>query len=159
VRLLSDEERAKRKKERIPMLIVQFFSHELRDSVMLCRRSLKKTGQHSTLLQEDMTARNYKLLQSLKRCDKVDATWTWNGKIFAKVKGATNRQVFYIFDDLLLFHKAFFARLHFNIYFADGFLPKIGRKRCHGACEAHAAGGGQAAGPEPIRNLKLAEKT
>ena len=97
VRPFSDEERADGNGRRIPMVIVRFFSRELRDSVMLCRRSLKNTGFS---LQEDLTVRNYRLLQSLKKCPKVDTTWTWNGKIFAKEKGAPKGRSFDIFDAL-----------------------------------------------------------
>jgi hypothetical protein len=99
VRPLSQEERAKSKEERTPMIICCFFSRELRDNVILCRRSLKSSG---CSIQEDLTVRNFRLLQSLKKCPKVESTWTWNGKVFAKEKGARKGKVYDLFDPLPL---------------------------------------------------------
>jgi hypothetical protein len=98
-RPLTEEERAKGKEERTPMIIVRFHSRELRDSVMSCRRSLKNTG---CSLQDDLTKRNYQMLQSLKKCEKLDSVWTWNGKIFGKLKGKEKGDVYDIFDTLPL---------------------------------------------------------
>jgi hypothetical protein len=98
-RPLTEVERAEGKEERIPMVIVRFHSRELRDMVMMSRRSLKNTG---CSLQDDLTKRNYQLLQSLKRCPKLDSVWTWNGKLFGKLKGKERGDVYDIFDPLPL---------------------------------------------------------
>ncbi|ELU03463.1 hypothetical protein CAPTEDRAFT_217999 [Capitella teleta] len=97
-RPLSPEESASGK-ERIPKVIVRFFSRELRDAVMQCRRSLKNTG---CSLQDDLMTRNYSLVQSLKKCPKLESVWTWNGKVFAKEKGESRGRVFDINDPLPL---------------------------------------------------------
>ena len=99
VRPLTSEERASGKEKRTPMVIVRFYSRELRDRVMLCRRSLKNSG---CSIQEDLTRRNYSLYLYLKKCPRLDSVWTWNGKVFGKESGKESGEVFDIFDPLPL---------------------------------------------------------
>jgi hypothetical protein len=80
-----------------PTIIVRFHDRELRDTVMAARRSLKSTG---ITLSDDLTAKNVKLMKSLKACPKIESVWSWQGKIYAKAKG-TNKGKRYGINDTL----------------------------------------------------------
>lgn len=71
-------------KERIPAIIVRFFSRDKRDLVLSCRRSLK--GQRISI-SEDLTSKNQNLLRSLQNSANFQSAWSWKGHIYAKPVG------------------------------------------------------------------------
>lgn len=69
-----------------PAIIVRFHQRELRDKVIRARRCLKKSG---ITIQEDLTAKNAKLLKEMKSDIAYSSAWTWEGKVYALPKGQT----------------------------------------------------------------------
>ena len=74
---------------KIPMVIVKFHKRDTRDTVIKCRRSLKGTR---FTIQEDLTRPNADLLNRLSNDPAIKNAWSWEGKIFALVKGAKKPQ-------------------------------------------------------------------
>ena len=64
-------------------VIVRFARREVKERVLRSRRILKNSP---ITLTEDLTTLNNQLLTRLYKNDRVEKTWTWNGRIFAQLK-------------------------------------------------------------------------
>ena len=64
-------------------VIVRFARREVKERVLRSRRIFKNSP---TTLTEDLTTLNNHLLTKLYKNDRVEKTWTWNGRIFAQLK-------------------------------------------------------------------------
>ena len=74
----SQDARVAQKKP--PCIIVRFFARELRDSILINRKSLK--GRRIGL-QDDLTPWNAKLLRDLQDSPNFKSAWSWQGRIYA----------------------------------------------------------------------------
>lgn len=79
-------------KKRPRPIIIRFHNRALRDKVLANRKRLKGQG---ISIAEDLTPANYKLERAAYRHSATMATWTVNGKIFAKLKTGKNIQIKY----------------------------------------------------------------
>lgn len=66
--------------QRRPTVLVRFCRRDKRDVVIRSRRILKGTQYAVT---EDLTGLNVRTMNRLKNHERVNNTWSWNGKIFA----------------------------------------------------------------------------
>ena len=83
--------------------IVRFHRRDTKWTVMKLRKHLRGSG---VSISEDLTRRNLTMMNDLKKHPRIDDTWAWNGKIFAK---GTNGKTFVVrsgenMDDLLDMH-------------------------------------------------------
>ncbi len=70
-----------------PAIIVKFARRDVRDRVLRARSALKATG---ITLSEDLTRDNQRLLMNVRNNPNIASTWSWNGKIFAKIHDSVN---------------------------------------------------------------------
>ena len=68
---------------KIKPIIVKLCSYRNKGCFMRNKKKLKGTG---ISIQEDLTLPNLILLQKTSKCDKVNAAWSADGRIFAAVK-------------------------------------------------------------------------
>lgn len=73
-----------------PPVIVKFRRSQDRDAVLVNRKKLKGTGLG---IVEDLTLLNVQTLNRVRNDDRVQTSWTWNGKIFAQLKTGRKVQV------------------------------------------------------------------
>ena len=71
-------------------IIVRFFSRKQRGLVLAARRKLKQSG---VSVGEDLTQANYKLLRAVNGHSAVMSSWSWGGRIFAKLKNGKTVKV------------------------------------------------------------------
>ena len=62
-------------------LIAKFHSRELRDKVLIARRSLAGSG---IAITEDLTQRNANRLKQVKDQEDVESAWVWLGSLYVK---------------------------------------------------------------------------
>ena len=62
-------------------IIVRFHRRDTKYNVMKLRKHLRGTG---VSISEDLTKRNLVMMNDLKHHPRIEDTWAWNGKIFAK---------------------------------------------------------------------------
>ena len=77
-------------KKRPRPIIIRFHNRALRDKVLADRKRLKGQG---ISIAEDLTSANYKLERAAYKHSATMATWTVNGKIFAKLKTGRTVQI------------------------------------------------------------------
>ena len=66
-----------------PTILVRFLNRDLRDKVISACKVLKST---EFSISDDLTSLNVQLINRLKQSDRVDTAWSWQGKIYAKLK-------------------------------------------------------------------------
>ena len=64
-------------------ILVRFFDHKKRDSIITSRRNLKNKG---IVIGEDLTYANYQVFRKASEHSATMSVWSSNGKILAKVK-------------------------------------------------------------------------
>ena len=62
-------------------IVVRLTTHSDRLEVLRARKKLKGSG---VSIQEDLTKMNVKLIENLKKYDRIQDAWSWNGKVFAR---------------------------------------------------------------------------
>ena len=83
-------------------IIVRFQSRKLKDKVLANRRKLKGKG---VSVDEDLTAANYKLARDAYKHSYTLASWSSQGKVFAKLKNGKTVRIKYGADINELFKK------------------------------------------------------
>ena len=66
-------------------ILVRFFDHKKRDSVIISQCSLKNKG---IVIGEDLTHANYQVFRKVSEHSSTMLVWSSNGKILAKVKNS-----------------------------------------------------------------------
>lgn len=78
-------------------IIAKFVRPDDRDRVLRARSVLKGSG---ISISEDLTADNQKILARVKDCTEVESSWSWNGKIFGKIRATAKITQFKVGDNL-----------------------------------------------------------
>ena len=76
----------KPRKQAKPDVIVKFRSREDRDAVIRKRKELKGTA---FTVVEDLTSLNVLTLNRVRKDERVDTCWTWNGRVYALLKSGS----------------------------------------------------------------------
>ena len=74
--------------DRKTVILIRFRSKASRELVMKHRRKLKNTG---ISISDDLTAWNMEILRNLRDDDRIENTWSWNGKLFCEFKSSDVR--------------------------------------------------------------------
>nr|KAG5693159.1 hypothetical protein BaRGS_035357 [Batillaria attramentaria] len=86
----GEREGERQRRERPPAIIVQFASRRVRDSILQRRRVLAKSG---IVISEDLTYKNFKLLQAAQVHSATSTAWASNGKVIAQLKNGKKLRV------------------------------------------------------------------
>ena len=82
-----------------PML-VKLHNRDQKMSILTARKQLKHSGLS---VAEDLTKKNVELLNRLKNHHRIESTWSWNNKLYAKgINGAIIRISLFCNVDTLL---------------------------------------------------------
>ena len=65
------------------VILVRFRNRSVRDSVISRRKVLKGSNQS---IVEDLTNLNVETMNRLRKNDRIDKTWSWNGRIYATLR-------------------------------------------------------------------------
>ena len=65
-------------------LMVRFRTRDTRDKVISRRKILKGTNR---TIVEDLTSLNIETMNRLRKHEQVEKTWSWNGHIYAMLRG------------------------------------------------------------------------
>ena len=77
-------------RKRPPAIIVQFSSRRVRDKILQNRKVLAKSG---FVIAEDLTYKNFKLLQAAQEHSATTTAWSSNGKVIAQLKNGKKLRV------------------------------------------------------------------
>jgi hypothetical protein len=80
-----------------PAVIVRFRNRAIKDEILLRRKTLKGSG---ISISEDLTKLNINLMNRLRKEDRVDTTWSINGKVYFRVKDNTRKFQIKLFETL-----------------------------------------------------------
>ena len=74
-----------------PAVIVRFRNRAIKDEILLRHKTLNGSG---ISISEDLTKLNINLMNRLRKEDRVDTTWSINGKVYFRVKDNTVQESF-----------------------------------------------------------------
>ena len=71
-----------------PSIIVRLRSRKIRDEILSKRKVLKGSG---VSISEDLTKLNVQLMSQLRNDERVENTWSSNGRVYAKVRSSSRK--------------------------------------------------------------------
>lgn len=74
-------------------IIVKLISHRKKREIFSNKKNLKKQKETNYRIHEDLSVKRYSILLAAQKCDKLQACWTIDGKVFANVPASNNTVV------------------------------------------------------------------